>query len=170
MTKDKGTFVLLSLLLVGAVLCQGCASIISKSKYPVSISSTPSNASVTIFNKKGEAIHTATTPTTVTLKAGAGWFSGEDYTVKFTKQGYKPYEARIERGLDGWYVFGNILFGGLVGWVIVDPLTGAMWTLDDLHVSLDPSTSACLPNQNQLKIVTLDQVPDNLRSRLVRIN
>ena len=170
MTKDKGMVLLLGLFLAGGLLCQGCASIISKSTYDVNISTTPANANFTVFNKKGEAVETGTTPETVRLKAGAGWFSGQDYTVKFDKSGYTPLEAQIKRGVDGWYIFGNIFFGGLIGWVIVDPLTGAMWTLEDLQVDLQPSGSACLPSQNQLKILTLDQVPETLRPRLVRIN
>ena len=39
--------------------------------------------------------------------------------------------------LNAWY-WGNILFGGLIGWLIVDPATGAMWKLKDeftLHLS-----------------------------------
>jgi hypothetical protein len=32
--------------------------------------------------------------------------------------------------MDGWYI-GNILFGGVIGFLIVDPATGAMWKLGD---------------------------------------
>jgi hypothetical protein len=35
---------------------------------------------------------------------------------------------KIKSKIDGWY-FGNLIFGGLIGLVIVDPLTGSMWTL-----------------------------------------
>jgi hypothetical protein len=31
--------------------------------------------------------------------------------------------------IDGWY-WGNLLIGGIIGMVFVDPLTGAMWKLD----------------------------------------
>lgn len=30
--------------------------------------------------------------------------------------------------MNGWYI-GNLLFGGIIGLLIVDPATGAMWTL-----------------------------------------
>jgi hypothetical protein len=41
--------------------------------------------------------------------------------------------------MDGWYI-GNILFGGLIGILIVDPLTGAMWKLDDVvYGNLSPN-------------------------------
>jgi len=152
--------------LMVAVLA-GCASIISKSEYPVSISSKPEGAEITIVNRAKETVFQGKTPTTVTLKAGAGFFKGENYTVTLKKEGYAPHTAQIERGVDGWYIAGNLVFGGLIGWLIVDPATGAMWTLNNLHVDLSPQTSSI---HNQIHIVTIHDVPDHLRSKMVRIN
>jgi hypothetical protein len=56
------------------------ASIVSHSSWPVAIKSTPDQADFTITNKKGEKIHIGTTPATVTLTSGAGYFSGEIMT------------------------------------------------------------------------------------------
>jgi len=36
----------------------------------------------------------------------------------------------------GWYIAGNILVGGLIGWFIVDPITGAMWNLEPENVEM----------------------------------
>jgi F0F1-type ATP synthase assembly protein I len=145
----------------------GCASIVSKSEYPVTISSNPEGADITIVNRAKENVFAGKTPTTVTLKAGAGFFKGENYTVTFKKEGYGPHSAQIERGVDGWYIAGNILIGGLIGWFIVDPATGAMWTLKNLHIDLSSQTSSI---QKQIHIVTIDDVPAHLRSKMVRIN
>ena len=160
---------LLCLVAVCLVACSGCASIISKSSYPVSIKSEPSGADIAIANRKGEVVYEGKTPTVVELKAGAGWFKGQDYVVTFKKIGYETQTAQIKQGLDPWYLFGNILFGGLIGWVIVDPITGAMWTLEDLNVTLEAGSGAYLPTQGKLCIVSLDQVPVDLRPRMVRI-
>ena len=146
----------------------GCASIVSKSQYPVNISSQPQEADITIVNRSGEAVFSGTTPTTVTLKASAGFFKGENYTVTFKKEGFAPHTAQIERGLDGWYLAGNILIGGLIGWFIVDPATGAMWTLEDLNVDLTSQSSSL--QKEGLHIITLDDVPDHLRSKMVKLN
>jgi len=154
------------MVLMIAVLA-GCASIVSKSEYPVAISSKPEGAKITIINGAKEVVFQGKTPTIVTLKAGAGFFQGEDYLVTFKKEGYAPITAQIERGVDGWYIAGNLVFGGLIGWLIVDPATGAMWTLDNLHVDMNPQTSSI---RNQIHIVTIDDVPDHLRSKMVRIN
>jgi hypothetical protein len=35
--------------------------------------------------------------------------------------------------LNKWY-FGNILLGGVIGMLVVDPLTGAMYSLDEDYV------------------------------------
>ena len=68
----------------------GCATIINGSKNPIAINSNLDGAEISIINKKGEVIHKGTTPATVTLKSGAGYFKGEDYKVIFKKEGYAP--------------------------------------------------------------------------------
>ena len=40
----------------------------------------------------------------------------------------RPGEDRFDIG----FAFGNILFGGIIGMVIVAPLTGAMWKLPEM--------------------------------------
>jgi hypothetical protein len=154
----------LSLLILGMT---GCASIVSKSDYPVTISSIPEGASVVVTNSVGTVVYTGKTPSTVLLTAGSGYFRGQTYKVQFEFEGFQPTQATIERSLDGWYM-GNILFGGLIGMIIVDPSTGAMWRLHDLHVELQPSYAGQF--EEGLHILTLEQVPDELRSSLVRIN
>ncbi len=46
--------------------------------------------------------------------------------------------TRLEATLDGWYI-GNIIFGGLIGFLIVDPLTGAMWKLPEQAMTSLPT-------------------------------
>lgn len=125
--------VLMSPLLM-LVLTTSCASIISDSQYPVTLSSNPDEASVTIHNKSGQAIYKGKTPTTLTLPASDGFFSGERYTVTLEKDGYSPQVLTIDSELDGWYV-ANILFGGVLGLLIIDPATGAMWKLPESKVA-----------------------------------
>jgi hypothetical protein len=62
--------------------------------------------------------------------------------------GYNPYETHVVSTIDGWY-FGNILLGGLVGMLIVDPITGDMYTLSpmDVNCNLAPSTVASPPGE-----------------------
>lgn len=164
---NKAVSVLCPIFLAVAAI-SGCASIVSKSDYPVSISSQPAGAEISIKNSAGVGVYAGTTPTTVNLKAGAGYFKGETYTVTFKKDEHIRHTAQIERGVDGWYIVGNLFFGGLIGYLIVDPATGAMWTLRNLHVDLSPTKNVSI--NNGLNVVSLDDVPYHLRLQMVKVN
>ena len=152
-------------------LNSGCASIISDSKYSVSIGSEPEGAEYNIIDKKGNVVYKGTTPDlTPPLKAGAGFFSAADYKVTFKKEGYEERTVALNQKLDNWYLFGNLIFGGLIGYLIVDPITGAMWELKDTHVDLTTGVISDLPAKNEQRVVLLDQVPQELRPRMVRIH
>lgn len=158
------------LFVVGALFFGGCASIVSKSTYPVSITSEPNNSDISIADEMGKVVFQGKTPTTVSLSTKAGYFKGKDYTVTFEQEGYAKHTANIKRGVDGWYIAGNIFIGGLVGWLIVDPLTGAMWTLEkECHATLTPLSSSDAAD-GSLKIVAIDEVPESLISKLKKIN
>jgi hypothetical protein len=165
-TKEAFTLVLLTALLFAL----GCASIVSKSSYPIIINSQPDQATITIKNEDGLSIYRGSTPTTVTLKPSTGYFQGQSYTVTFSKDGYEEQTAFINYELDPWYI-GNILFGGLIGLLIVDPLTGAMWTLepDVLQIGLAEKTASLDSNEPTLHIVLIDDIPNHLRSKMVRV-
>ncbi|WP_122432253.1 hypothetical protein [Pseudomonas viridiflava] len=120
----------ISIIAIAAFAVTGCASIVSDSKYPVAVTSSPSGAAYEIFNESGISVRSGVTPDEVTLRAGAGYFDGEKYTVTYRKDGYTSSTQTLESGIDGWY-WGNIVIGGLIGMLIVDPATGAMYTLPE---------------------------------------
>lgn len=178
---------LLPFSLFAVLTCASCASIVSKSIYNVKLNSSPEAANVQVFDRKGREVFNGTTPTEVELKSGAGYFKRAEYTVKYTKDGYLPKEIVISSDINGWY-FGNIVFGGLIGFLIVDPATGAMYRLDqtNLNETLAPTekntgatgtgatgnnTASAGNNKEEktLHIIELQQVPENLRKNLVKI-
>ncbi|MTI14474.1 hypothetical protein [Sansalvadorimonas verongulae] len=125
-------------LLIAALLLSltGCASIVSKSDYPVRITASEKNVNYTIKDENGVEVATGQTPDVVTLPAYDGFFDGQTYTVKAEKGDKKGAEI-LDSKIDGWYLGGNIFVGGLIGWFIVDPATGAMWRLpDNVHVNM----------------------------------
>lgn len=139
------------------LLC-GCASILDGGDKSVRIGSNPLGAKVTVFDKKGKEVCVQTTPAIVTLPRARGFFAGEKYRLVFEKDGYFAGEACVESTLDGWYI-GNIFFGGILGLLIIDPATGACYTLSprdiDLNlIAFDPSL-----NPEQIKAA---QVKANL--------
>jgi hypothetical protein len=147
-----------------------CASIVSDSKGPVTISSSPTAANIIIADQSGVEIHRGTTPTTITLDASAGYFDGQEYTITFSKDGYDPTTVKLDSTINGWYV-GNIVFGGFIGWLIVDPLTGAMWALDTEHVNGTLAEHVAMDDASapELRIVSIDSVPEGERSRMIRV-
>lgn len=136
---------------VALLILSGCASIVSNSSYPVSVNSTPTGASFTVTNRSGQQVVNGTTPEVVTLKAGSGYFKKESYTVTVSMDGYEEKTFTVAGSMDGWY-WGNIAIGGLIGMLIVDPLTGAMFRLpDSVDVPLSDATVA-----SDLTITTTD--------------
>lgn len=126
----------IALSFVGALLLlSGCASIVSKSDWPVTISSSHPGVAFTVLNENGVAVANGATPTTITLSASDGYFDGADYRVE-TPGGVTPLNSQ----LNGWYI-GNIVFGGLIGLLIVDPATGAMWRLPEVVMVADGAGS-----------------------------
>jgi len=111
-------------------LLSACASIVNHSANPVSITSFPENANYTVTDKEGKVIHSGKTPETVSLKTDAGYFRGEKYTLNFQKEGFGSQTTPLNAELNSWY-WGNLFFGGFTGMLIVDPLTGAMWSLPE---------------------------------------
>ena len=70
------------------ILFSSCASIVSKSSYPISINSTPSEAKIVIKDKNGIEVFSGQTPANLKHKAGNGFFNKARYQVTFTKNGY----------------------------------------------------------------------------------
>lgn len=123
-----------------AILLTGCASIVSKSEWPVSIQTNPPGAECAIFKVNGpdtpdQILHRGTTPVIVVLDSASGYFKPAKYNVECYKEGYYSSSLSFSASWNGWYA-GNILFGwfGIVGALVVDPMTGAMWRLDDTRV------------------------------------
>ena len=150
------------------LLTPSCASIVSKSVYPITINSTPPEARITITDKKGVEIYTGETPAIVKLKAGSGYFSQAEYQVRFEKPGYETKVLPVVFKLDGWY-WGNILSGGLLGMLVIDPLTGAMFKLDTEFLDARLTQSKASLKKEELKIYALAEIPNEWKQHLVKI-
>jgi PEGA domain len=150
---------------VGALAVSGCASIFNGQTQPITISSAPDGATITVTNRSGDKIHAGTTPVTLTLKRGAGYFKSESYTVSFSKPGFTDKEMVITSSISGWY-FGNILFGGVIGMVGVDPATGGMYVFpDSVNSTLESEAVKSGQATSTLKIVSTDSLtPEQLKA------
>ncbi len=140
-----------------AVLLSGCASIFNGQTQPVSVQSVPEGAAVTVTNRAGEKIHSGTAPVTVTLKRGYGYFKSESYTLVFSKEGFATKEITISGGVSGWY-FGNLLLGGIIGMLAVDPVTGAMYVFPETVVGTMESSPKTTEAPRSLTVVSTDNL------------
>ena len=108
-------------LLLCPILLLGCATIISGRSQKISVSTTPSEAKVTLngMEQKSPAIFTLdrTVPS---------------YQVTIEKEGYKTVNVTIRRGINGW-IFGNIIFGGIIG-VVIDCASGSVYSFSPSEI------------------------------------
>ena len=137
----KNTVSNLSVIAVLAQTFIGCASLVSDKRYPVSIATNPPAAKIEVKDQYGVVKFAGTSPATAMLESGNGYFTSAKYTVTATKDGYASNTYPIQSSLDGWY-WGNILFGGLIGMLIVDPITGAMYQIDTPSVNMSLASSS----------------------------
>ena len=107
-------------------IMSSCASIVHGPTQTVDFKSQPTGAVIKIDGKEY-----GTAPQSVELKR-RGRLKGEnteklEYNVEVVMDGYYPYEMKIKRSMDGWFL-GNLLFGGLLG-IIIDAANGSMYQL-----------------------------------------
>lgn len=131
----------------GVLFSQGCASIFCGASKTVTIKSDPPQSKFIIKDRDGATIHSGETPATVSLKRGGGFFKAADYTVELESDGYDKNLVPIKSGVEwGWYLGGNLVFGGLLGWFIVDPITGGMYTMEDVNAKMKLASYAEIPS------------------------
>jgi hypothetical protein len=158
--------------LIMVTILVGCGTIMGKSSpETLNVRSTPDQASVVITDEGGIKIFEGKTPTTVSLEKKKAYFRGKKYTVKIAKEGFADQTFTVDTKANGWYIAGNLIFGGLIGWFIVDPATGGMWTLDtkELNASLEAPKHSKTESV-QFGILTLDEVPLSVRYKMVRVS
>jgi hypothetical protein len=126
--RTPDTFTLLALPVLG--LAVSCASIVGKPDHVMPIRSVPSEADILIRDEGGKEMFKGRTPSTVILPKSTGKYWGKKtYAVTLTKQGYQDQNYTLSANANGWYIGGNIVFGGLIGWFLVGPFNGKMYTM-----------------------------------------
>ncbi|HEU5396765.1 MAG TPA: hypothetical protein VFV81_06335, partial [Verrucomicrobiae bacterium] len=113
---------------------------------------------VTIYDKTGKEVLVTNTPANVKLRRRHGFLTFEDYRVVVQAEGYYPFETHVKSSINPWYV-GNIIFGGLVGLVIVDPATGAIFTISPRKIDENLVSSAVPLTPEELKQAQLKLNP-----------
>ena len=105
-----------------AIALSGCATIMHGTSQDIGFQSTPTNAKVTV-----DGLPMGNTPVVAKLSRK------DNHIVKMNLGGYQPFEATLTRGTSGW-VWGNIVFGGLIG-LAVDAMSGGLYNLTPTQIS-----------------------------------
>jgi len=110
-----------------AAFVAGCCSIIHGTSQEVGLSSNPTNAQIFV-----NGVQKGTTPVTLDLERDGS------HIIRLELDGYKPYEISLTKNTSGW-VWGNILFGGLIG-LAIDAIDGAIYNIqpDNIQANLLP--------------------------------
>jgi hypothetical protein len=152
----KSTLGALVVVVVFLVAGGGCASLMSGSTQDVKFSSQPSGARISVLDTTGFEVASGQTPTTLTLDRGKGFFTAARYKVVVEKLGYAKKEFQIKGELNaGWYLVGNFFVGWVVGWIIIDPITGAMWNLSPAALSSSLEVAG-ITDDGSIKVVLLE--------------
>ena len=158
---------------IAAAALTGCATIVGSSTQTIPISSTPGEAQVVIVDEAGVTVFAGLTPTSATLnKSTFRYWGKKSFTVTISKPGFRPQVIPITASANGWYLAGNIVFGGLVGWFAVDPLGGEMYTLSPKTIAASLPADAArnsVSRDGGVTILLLEDVPAHLRNQLVKV-
>lgn len=151
-----------------------CATILGSPIHVMPISSTPSDAAILITDEKGIEVFKGATPTSVTLnKSNGSYWGKKSYTVKISKDGFETQTIPVTANANGWYIGGNLIFGGLIGWFIVDPLNGHMYNLTPENIATTLSSKTAHNNtasDGSIAIMLIEDVPVELRGKMKRIH
>ena len=172
---------LFSLLAIVVVALSGCATIVGDKEQTIPVTSDPSGATVVITDETGKQVDMGSTPKSFTLaKSDGTYFGGKNYTVKISMAGYKTQEIPVTAKANGWFIGGNLVFGGFIGWLVVDPFNGAMYNLspDKVDGSLEKDVDVANPilsrnnaaDNGSISVVLIKDIPAALRDEMKRLN
>ena len=120
------------LILTSCLFLSSCATVMRENNQSIPIKSNLDQVNIQIFDKNNTLIFSGKTPTTVNLKTSkSGYFNPQKYKVVASKPGYPSITTEIDWHVSGWYYIGNLVIGGLIGYLIIDPITGDMYYLDE---------------------------------------
>ncbi|MBM0106035.1 hypothetical protein JM946_14980 [Steroidobacter sp. S1-65] len=175
MRNFKAARCALAMGMVGASLfAGGCASIVHNGNRSIEIATQPPGATASIRKTGGgvmDVVSVSKTPCIVSLDPKGGYFKGQSYTLRLELDGYKTTELELTPKMSGWY-WGNLLFGGLIGMLAVDPATGAMWNIEPEKVDqkLRSGQSAMIKNKSGFMVVLESELTPAERMAMVRVN
>lgn len=110
------------LIIAISLLFTSCATIMTGTDQKLSFNSNVPNAKVYIDGQ-----YRGTTPIILSLK------TKDSHDIRIEAPGFAPYSNVIQKKVTGW-VWGNILFGGIIG-VGIDVITGGLYVFNQDNIT-----------------------------------
>jgi len=138
----KTRYVRLVLIVLVGVL-SGCASMTGSPTRSVRIDSTPQNIAYSIVDQEGNEVANGVTPDQVILHSSTKPYTRAKYTVNYSSNEFGSQSQALDARLSVYYFLNYFLgYHGFFGALIIDPFTGAMYTLPG------SSSATMTPNEN----------------------
>ena len=128
-------------------------------------------AAVVITDERGFKVLQKVTPTVMSLPNDAQ-AQRKSYRIMISLEGTPSHERQLTAKRDGWYIRGSRVFADSIGGLIVDPETGAMYTVtpqDAGNVFAEAVAQASGNLSSGTYVVLLSDVPQPLRSKMTRV-
>lgn len=129
------------ILIFGLLLLSSCASIINSSSQEIFFTYNTNNVKLKIKDINNNTVfENVNNQSVIELDRNRGYFKKQTYTIEAQKKGFLPQTYILRPKISNWYLFGNLGFGGIWGWFLIDPLTGGMYRLtpNTVNVNLVP--------------------------------
>jgi hypothetical protein len=128
-------------------------------------------AAVIIIDERGFKVLQKVTPTVMSLVNDTRAQS-KSYRIMIGLEGTPIHERQLTAKRDGWYIRGSRVFAESIGSLIVDPQTGAMYTIstqDAGNIFAEAVAQASGNLSSGTYLVLLSDVPTALRSKMTRV-
>lgn len=119
----------------------GCASIVNSasSNETISVHSRVPNTQFVVYDNYNNVVDRGFAPRSIILSRNIGYFERPRYRIdSFVGTNTATSSTIISASVTPSYIVGNFFFGALIGWLIVDPLTGSMWKYGAKTVDITP--------------------------------
>jgi hypothetical protein len=173
-------------LLAGALVLGGCGRAILKQDLddrpplasdnfpgpdPIEQRKPTERAAVLITDERGFKVLSKRTPTVMSL-VNDTQAQNRSYRILISMDGTPSHERQLKAKRDGWYIRGSRVFADSIGGLVVDPQTGAMYTIsmqDAGSVFAEAVAQSSGNLSSGTYLVLLSDVPDELKSKLTRV-
>ena len=128
-------------------------------------------AAVVITDERGFKVLNRWTPTVMSLANDAG-AQNKTYRIMISAAGTPSHERQLKAKRDGWYIRGSRVFADSIGGLVVDPQTGAMYTISvqdagNLFAETVAQSSGNLASGTYVLLVS--DVPARLKPKMTRV-